>query len=236
MIPSFWQWFRPAVQGHVLPACPAKSINSGLCRALSGSRMFRFSQWMFVLFIVFIAQPAAAANAEQAYAACEAVRQQSPTDPQQWGINYCNYYSELRYLDTQPPAYFLENSYWGTRYGSFRIDDTSCPNSLQTFDENVGRCVLAGDKGKNGGPDCGGDEKGSDVGNPCNAGTGNKTHTEVLFTGGDGVPELRLQYNSLVSENKRLGFGWTTAFHKRLVKWISCSSRTRNREKLPVHL
>ncbi len=59
----------------------------------------------------------------------------------------------------------------------------------------------------------------ADVGNPCNAGTGNKHETETDYSApGSGLSFVR-SYNSLVPVDFGLGHGWISNFHKRLEKF-----------------
>lgn len=47
------------------------------------------------------------------------------------------------------------------------------------------------------------------VGNPCHAGTGNKTQTETDYVGGDDVPTYTRTYNSALQNDFGYGYGWT---------------------------
>ena len=153
-------------------------------------------------------------NAEQAYAGCEALRQQIPTDYLRWGTNRCLYFGYERILRVNVPGWYLENSWNGWTYEIFWITNFSCPNPSQIFDRNIGRCVappgppreqLEGEKEL----PCNKSIEGN-RGNPCNAANGNKYQTESDYVGGEGVPSIVRHYNSLlVSKDYSLGFGWT---------------------------
>lgn len=54
------------------------------------------------------------------------------------------------------------------------------------------------------------------VGNPCSPATGNKYQAETDYAASGGGMAFTRHYNSLGSQDLRLGFGWTSSFQKRL--------------------
>ncbi|MFB3087258.1 MAG: DUF6531 domain-containing protein, partial [Acidiferrobacterales bacterium] len=54
------------------------------------------------------------------------------------------------------------------------------------------------------------------VGNPCDAGTGNKYETEEDYQSSDGSLTFTRHYNSQLNDDVGLGQNWTSSFHKRL--------------------
>lgn len=53
------------------------------------------------------------------------------------------------------------------------------------------------------------------VGNPCNAGNGNKYQSESDFRAANSAPSLTRHYNSQLLEDSGFGFGWASPFQKR---------------------
>lgn len=96
-----------------------------------------------------------------------------------------------------------------TLYACYSANEP-CPDG--TTLENDGTCGLRDDK--NLGPkDCPADNP---VGNPCNPATGNKYQTDEDGRNAEGVPNIRRNYNSLMSADVGLGYGWISPPHRRL--------------------
>ncbi|TFH48601.1 MAG: RHS repeat protein, partial [Lysobacterales bacterium] len=59
----------------------------------------------------------------------------------------------------------------------------------------------------------------SNIGNPCNAGSGNKHETETDYASAGAGPSFTRSYNSQIPIDSGLGHGWISNFQKRLEKF-----------------
>ncbi len=116
---------------------------------------------------------------------------------------------------TEAPIILLRRPGTYTFDFSSNIDDFCLSDPRHAFDR-VMVYVKDRSQDKNLGCDQKNNKDTAEVGNPCNAATGNKYEIEVDYVSPHGAISFVRHYNSQFGVDLGLGTGWTTSHHRRL--------------------
>lgn len=95
---------------------------------------------------------------------------------------------------------------------AIRFRDYVCPTG--SVKNSLGQCELTGPDPKTFG--CSGSGSNSQVGDPCDAGTGNEFQFDTDYQGASGTLSFTRAYNSLDTNDHGLGFGWVSNVDRHL--------------------